>query len=137
MATKSEAFPTKWLKPIDLKGQPCVLEIESAKLESRKFNGKEQTKLVLYFTGTNKDLTVNATNFDSLVEITGESDSDNWKGHTIEVYPSTVEVEGKTVDCIRIRAPEQADMIAAAKAPKLPPAPKAPPKSDMEDEIPF
>jgi hypothetical protein len=137
MVTKSEVFPTKWLKPADLNGQPVALEIASAKLEKIKFNGKEETKLVLYFAGTAKSLTVNATNFDSLVEITGQSNSDNWAGHVIEVYPSTVEVRGETYDCIRARTPAQSDMLAAAKAPNLPPAPKAPPKSAMDDEIPF
>jgi hypothetical protein len=137
MVTRSEVFPSRWLKPADLKGQPCVLEIERAALEAVKFNGKEQTKLALHFAGTSKSLTVNATNFDALVEITGQSDSDNWAGHRIEVYPTTTEVRGETFACLRIRAPEQGDMLAAAKAPKLPPAPKAPPKSDMDDQIPF
>lgn len=137
MVTRSEAFPSRWLKPGDLKGQPCVLEIERAAYEAVKFNGKEQKKPVLYFAGTGKALTVNAMNFDTLVEITGQSDSDDWAGHVIEVFPSTVEVRGETVNCIRIRAPEQGDMLAAAKSPKLPPAPEAPPKGDMDDEIPF
>jgi hypothetical protein len=137
MATKSEVFPTKWLKATDLKGQPVVLEIERAVLETTKFNGKEQTKLVLYFAGTGKGLGVNATIFDQLVEITGESDSDNWPGHVIEAFPTVVEVRGETFDCVRLRAPQQADMLAAAKAPKLPPAPAPVPKGDMDDEIPF
>src|SRR5262249_38184750 len=136
MVTKSEVFLSKWLKPVDLKGQPVVLKIERAVLEGVKFNGKEETKLVLHFASTGKALTINSTNFDSLVEITGQSDSDNWAGHLIEVFPSTVEVRGETYDCIRVRAPEQPDMLTA-KLPKLPPAPKAPPKSDMDDEIPF
>jgi hypothetical protein len=137
MVTKTEAFPSRFLKPADLKGAPCALQIRRAKLEPVKFDGKEQTKLVLYFAGTNKTLTVNATNFDSLVEITGQDDSDNWSDCVIEVYPSTVDVRGEERACIRIRAPEQADMLAAAKAPKLPPAPEPPKKGDMDDEIPF
>jgi hypothetical protein len=137
MVTKSEAFPTKWLKPADLKGQPCVLEIERAVQETVKFNDKDQKKTVLYFAGTGKNLPVNATNWDVIEEITGEPDSDNWAGHVIELFPTTTEVRGETVDCIRIRAPEQGDMLAAAKSPKLPPAPEAPPKGDMDDNIPF
>jgi hypothetical protein len=139
MVTRSEVFPTRWLKPADLKGEPCVLEIKRSKLEQVKFNGKAETKLILAFAGTDKALIVNATNFDSLVEITGQSDSDNWPGHAIEAYPSTVPIHGEEHACIRLRPPEQADMLAAAKAPKLPPAPKAPPKSasDMDDDIPF
>jgi hypothetical protein len=137
MVTKSEAFPTKSLKAADLKGQPCTLRVERAALENLRFNGKEQNKLVLYFAGTGKSLIVNATNFDSLVELTGESDSDNWAGHVVEVYPTTTEVRGETYDCIRIRAPAQSDMLAAAKSPNLPPAPKSAPRSAMDDEIPF
>jgi hypothetical protein len=136
MVTRSQVFPTKWLKAADLEGNPCVLEIERAALEPVKFNGKEQTRLTVHFAGTGKSLTVNATNFDSLVRITGQSDSDNWAGHVIEVFPSTTEVRGETFDCIRIRAPEQADLQLAAK-PKLPPAPKPTPPGDMDDEIPF
>jgi hypothetical protein len=137
MVTKSEAFPTKWLKPPDLKGQPVVLEIKNAVQEAIKFNGKEETKTVLHFAGTGKELPLNATNFDPCVEITGQDDSDNWAGHTIEVFPTTTDLRGETVPAIRIRRPEQADLLAAAKAPKLPPAPAPAPASDLDDNIPF
>jgi hypothetical protein len=136
MVTKSEAFPSRRLRPPDLKGQPCTLEIKNAVQEVVKFNGKEETKTVLHFVGTGKELPLNATNFDSCVEITGEPDSDGWAGHTIEVFPTTTDLRGETVAAIRIRKPEQGDMLAA-KAPKLPPAPVPTPKSDMDDEIPF
>jgi hypothetical protein len=136
MVTKSQAFPTKWLKPGDLNGQPVVLKIERAMQEKLKFRGKEETKLILYFSGTGKSLVVNATNFDLLEEVTGQSDSDNWRGHTIEVYPTTTEVRGETFDCIRIRAPAQKDLLAAT-TPNLPPAPPPAPTGDMDDEIPF
>lgn len=133
MVTRSQAFPTKWLKPADLNGKPCDLEIERAAQETLKFNGKEQIKTALYFVGTGKSLPLNLTNFEKCEEITGQPDSDNWAGHMIEVFPSTVDVHGETRDCIRIRAPAQLDMLAAAKAPKLPPAPKG----DIDDDIPF
>jgi hypothetical protein len=136
MVTRSQAFPTKWLKPGDLNGQSIALKIERAAMETVKFNGKEQEKLVLYFFGTGKSLLMNATNFDSIEKITGQSDSDNWRDHTIEVYPTTVEVRGDTVDCIRVRAPAQKDLLAAT-TPNLPPAPPPAPVGDMDDEIPF
>jgi hypothetical protein len=136
MVTRSRAFPTKWLKPGDLNGQPIALKIERAAMETVKFKGKEQKKLVLYFFGTGKSLLMNATNFDSIEEITGQSDSDNWPNHTIEVYATTTEVEGETKDCIRVRSPAQKDLLGAT-APNLPPAPPPAPASDMDDEIPF
>jgi hypothetical protein len=136
MVTRSVAFPTKWLKPGDLNGQPITLTIERVVLERLVFKGKAQQKLVAYFEGTGKSLTINATNFDSLVEITGEGDSDKWAGHVMEAYPTTCEVDGETFAAIRVRAPEQADLLAA-KAPNLPPAPAPKGVSDMDDEIPF
>jgi hypothetical protein len=105
--------------------------------ETLEFNGKKRTKTILHFVGTGKSLPLNLTNWDTIEEITGQPNSDNWAGHRIEVFPSKVEVQGEEHDCIRIRKPEQSDMIAAAKAPKLPPAPEEPPKGDMDDGIPF
>jgi hypothetical protein len=137
MVTRSEAFPSKWLKAADLKGKPCLLEIKAAKYESVKFNGKAETKLVLEFAGTGKAFICNLTNFQKIEEITGQDDTDNWPGYVIEVYPTTVPVHGEATDCIRIRAPEQKDMQLAAKAPKLPPAPPPTPLGDMDDSIPF
>ena len=63
---------------------------------------------------------------------TGEDDSDQWPGHRIEIYPTTTTMQGKTVDCIRIRPPAQREL------PKVkPPAPKPPVADDVDDEIPF
>jgi hypothetical protein len=46
-------------------------------------------------------------------------------------------VRGEETACIRVRAPAQGDILAAAaKPPDLPPAPE-PPKSDLNDDIPF
>jgi hypothetical protein len=138
MVTRSEAFPSRWLKPADLKGQPCVLEIKDAKYEQVKFgDSKEQQKLVLSFVGTDKTFICNITNFEAIEGITGQPDSDDWAGCVVEAYPTTTEVRGEETDCIRFRAPMQKDMQLAAKAPKLPPAPEAPPKGAMDDGIPF
>ena len=91
----------------DLNGAPLTVTIVSAPLETLKNpEGKEQTKTVLYFRGTKKLLPLNATNWDSVADIAGD-DSDDWAGHKIELYPAKTEMKGKTVDCIRVRAPEQ------------------------------
>jgi hypothetical protein len=138
MVTKSEAFPSRWLKPGDLKGNAYVLKIKGVEQETVKFNGKGQEKNILYFTGTNKGLILNLTNFEQIEKITGQTDTDNWPGHAIEVYPTTTEVRGEETECIRIRAPAQGDILTAtAKPPDLPPAPEPPPKGDLNDAIPF
>jgi hypothetical protein len=133
MATRDEIFPSKYLKAADLKGKPTVVVITSATTEVLKApDGKEATKTVLSFKGTKKTMPLNMTNWDSVADVTGEDDSVLWSGHQIELFPSTTEMKGKTVDCIRIRPPAQREL------PKVkPPAPKPPEADDMDDDIPF
>jgi hypothetical protein len=133
MARKDTVFPSKYLKAADLKGRPVVVTIESAPLETLKNgNGEEQAKTVLHFEGKAKTLPLNLTNWDSVADITGEDDTDNWPSHRIELYPAKTEMKGKTVDCIRIRAPAQREL----PKPKAP-APKPPLADEMDDEVPF
>jgi|SoiMethySBSTD1v2_1073268.scaffolds.fasta_scaffold225255_3 hypothetical protein len=125
---RDDVFPSKYLKCADLNGKPFVLSIASAPLETLKSSdGKEQKKIVLYFLGAKKTLPLNATNFDSAAEICGD-DTDNWPGHKIELYPSRTQMAGKTVDCIRIRAPQSG--LKQKSAPSLAPI-------EDDDETPF
>jgi hypothetical protein len=110
MPTKSELFPSKYLKAEDLKGNPVVLTIKGSDMETLKDpkTGRDQEKLVLSFDRTKKLLPLNMTNFDAVVEVTREENSDRWIGHRIEVYPTTTRLGVKTVACIRIRKPQAA-----------------------------
>src|SRR4051812_9333022 len=101
MAKRDEVFPSKYLKDTDLNGKPIPVTIQSASLETLKtFEGKEQTKTVLYFKGAKKSLPLNATNWDAVAAITGEDDTERWPGHAIEIYPTTTTMQGKPVGCI-------------------------------------
>jgi hypothetical protein len=133
MAKRHEVFPSKYLKASDLNGKPITVVIEAAPLEALKtLDGKEQTKTVLSFKGAKKSLPLNATNWDAVAAATGEDDTDRWPGHAIELFPTTTPMQGKTVDCIRIRAAAQREL------PKVnSPAPKPPVAHDVGDEIPF
>ena len=128
MVTKAEAFPSRFLKAEDLKG-PVVLKVTASSYEKLNgLDGKAKQKVVLSFAKTEKQLALNATNFDSVMDITAEADSDDWVGHKIELYPTTTTLPGKgTVPCIRIRKPGEAPA----------PAPVQPVPPDMDDEIPF
>jgi hypothetical protein len=131
MATRDEMFPSKYLTASDLKGKPITVAIASADSEvltSR--DGKEERKTVLAFKGAKKTLPLNLTNWLSVADITGEDDSDKWPGHAVELYPTTTELKGKPVACVRIRAPAQREL------PK-PPAPKPAVADDVDDEVPF
>jgi hypothetical protein len=120
---REDVFPSKYTKASDLNGKPIVVEIERAPLEVLKNpEGKEQPKTVLYFRGGKKGLPLNVVNWDSVAEICGD-DTDMWPGRKIELYSTKTQMGGKTVDCIRVRAPGD----AAAKT--------ATPPDDMQ--VPF
>jgi hypothetical protein len=117
MVTRQEAFPPRWLQASDFP-KPNVLEIVETNQEAVRGNdGRTVMKLALYFRGQRKALIVNATNFDAISKITGEFDSDNWPGHSIELFANTTEMAGRSMPCIRVRAPGSATKRAApAKA---------------------
>jgi hypothetical protein len=141
MATRDDVFPSPWLKAADLNGKPAVVKIASAGFEKLKNqNGTEQNKLVLTFHNAKKKLPLNLVNFNSVVKITGQDNSDNWGGHPIELYPTQTDVQGELKDCIRIRKPSQSELGLAKAAP---PKPALPPETEftadpeMDDAIPF
>ena len=143
---KEQVFPSKYLKASDLHGEPLTVVIDAAPYEElTALDGKKESKVVLYFKGMKKCFPLNVTNFDSVVEVTGQEDSDGFPGHTLELFPWKTEMHGKMKDCIRIRAPEQPELSASAAA--TTPSKRAkratvaakPPRQDddMDDDIPF
>lgn len=133
MAKRDDVFPSKYLKAADLNGKPIAVTIESAPLETLKNPaGEEQTKTVLHFKKAKKTLPLNRVNWDAVADTTGEDDSENWTGHQIELYPDKTQMAGKTVDCIRVRAPAQRELPKAK-----PPETKPSAAEEMADEIPF
>jgi hypothetical protein len=139
---KSDVFPSKYLTASDLNGEPAVLEIQRAPLETLGNGDRQKSKIVLYFKNAGKALPLNMTNYDSVADCAGTDETNNWPGVRIEVYPDTCKVEGeKIVACLRIRKPGELALGNGAKpaaaAPKLAPLAKSPPGKDMDDEIPF
>jgi hypothetical protein len=135
MAKRDDLFSSKYLKAADLRGKPLVVEIADAPTETFETAGGENRKTVLHFRGGRaKSLPLNMTNWDSVAEIAGD-DTENWPGCHIELFPTTTEMKGKIVDCIRIRPPAQREFAPAA-ARKKPPPPTAA-GGDLDDSIPF
>jgi hypothetical protein len=133
MPTKDDVFPSKYLKVADLNGRPLTLEIKSAPLEVLTTpDGKQESKVVLYFTTTPKKMPLNKTNFEACVDVTGEVDSDNWAGKRVELFTSVTQMAGSERDCIRIRTP----MVRPSTRAKNKPATK-PIAEDLNDEIPL
>ena len=130
MATRSDIFPSKHSKANDLAGKPLEVEIKDAPTETLGSGSDAEKKTVLHFRNGVKPLPLNRTNWDAVAAIAGD-DTDHWAGHRVELYPTTTELKGKVVDCIRIRAPQQKERKPKAR-------PGAPPTDDdMDDDIPF
>jgi hypothetical protein len=135
---KNDVFPSRFLKAGDLNGEPLTLTIASAAYETLKnHKGSEEQKLVVGFRKTKKLLVVNVTNFDAIVDVSGEPDSDDWIGYKIEVYPSEVQVGTEMKPCLRVRAPAQGELPKAKAENKRPVSAKEADDDDMDGDIPF
>lgn len=130
MAKRNEIFPSKYLKASDLAGKPLEVEIKDAPTETLGSGSDAETKTVLYFLNGVKPLPLNMTNWDAVAAIAGD-DTKDWPGHRLELYPTTTELKGKVVDCIRTRAPRRKEQKPKA-GPGVPPA-----DDEMDDDIPF
>lgn len=104
-----EAFPSKWLKAADLQGRNRILEI--SRVEMEEIMDGQEPKPVCYFKGAQKGLVLNKTNAEEIQDITGQSDMDDWRGHSIELYPTYTKFAGKKVDCIRVRRVEEKQTV--------------------------
>ncbi len=124
------AFPSKWLRAVDLRGRDFTLTILRCLEEAVGRGGDELP--VLYFHGAEKGLALNKTNANTIADSLGP-ETDNWIGQKITLYPTKTDFEGKRVDCIRIRDLE----AVAPPAPVEPPAPVDEALPTSEEEIPF
>lgn len=121
----NEIFPGKYLRAADLGNNEPVVTIRGVEMEKI---GNDR-KPIVYFEGKERGVVLNKTNFTSIVTITGEEDSDNWKGYRIKLIVAKVEFQGARVPAIRIEAPPK-----NGSRPAPPPPPVDPPS---DDDIPF
>jgi len=131
MSNYKTAFGS-FLKTEDLQQKACKLVIESVGTEEIEGDHGKEKKLVARFAGKDKGLILNRTNADSIAEISGSEDTDDWAGQAIVLFPDTTKFGGKTVPCMRIRAPHTNGAKAAP-----PPPPPAPVEELTDDDIPF
>jgi hypothetical protein len=128
-----QAFPSKYIKASALEGRTVAVVIDRVEVENVGRN--KDTKPVLYFRGKEKGLVLNRINSKKIAEIAGSSDTEDWSGVQVAIYPTTTEFEGETVECIRIKAaPQRPQGTPSAVAPAPPPPP---PVELTEDDIPF
>jgi hypothetical protein len=126
----SAAFPSTYLKAADLQGRTVPVAIDRVELE--EIGGEH--KPILYFQGKDKGLVLNKTNANNIAAVYGD-DTDDWIGGGIQLFPTMVDFQGRSVEAIRVRvAPRKA---ASAPQPRPAPAPQNGGHADLDDEIPF
>jgi molybdopterin converting factor small subunit len=100
----STAFPSDYLKAGDLGGR--TVRVVMSHVEMKDIG--DDHKPVLYFQGKDKGMVLNKTNANNITALYGD-DTDLWSGREIMLFPAMVDFQGKTVEAIRIRAPQPKD----------------------------
>jgi hypothetical protein len=136
---KAGAAYGNYLKAADLSGRRVTVTFEEVTLEEMKGEGGK--KLVAAFAGKDKKLILNRTNADTITDILGTDETEDWIGKTVVLFPSKTSFQGKRVDCIRIDAVRK-----AANGRQLPPPPPPEPEEPepgaddfqvSDDDVPF
>lgn len=96
-------FPSKYISAIEFQGRDVTLTIAGIKIEELKLRGGgKETKPVLSFKGTKKQMVMNKTNASSIAEMYGPA-AEKWVGCKVTFYPARTQCGRETVDCIRVR----------------------------------
>ena len=131
MPRKQDVIQKKHYRAADYPdGWAQTVEVEMARLE--KFQNDETEKLVVYFKRQKPGLVVGSVVWDQFAEVTGTDESNDWKGHLVELYRDKTPFQGKMVPCIRVRKPGTPPQKSSKK-----PAPKGKPPEQLSDEIGF
>lgn len=96
----NDAFPSKYLRAEDLKDREVAVIIDHVTME--EIGQEKQMKPAIYFRGKQKGVILNKTNATNIATAYG-SDMDNWSGQSVILFPAWVDMQGKTVQAIRIR----------------------------------
>lgn len=87
----------------DLNGKEVTVTI--SRVEAGTLNGssgRKAKKPIVYFEGKEKGLALNSTNCKTVAKLYGNY-TEKWIGKQITLYPTTTEMAGETVECIRVR----------------------------------
>lgn len=125
------AFPKKFVNALDLKGRRVTVTIADVTMQSVGDDDEDQ-KPVVHFKGAEKAMVLNKTNASMIAEIAKSTETADWTGVRIVIYPTKTDFGGKRVDCVRVDYPE-----AVAGAPAPPPPPAAVAQRIDDDSIPF
>ena len=116
---KSDALPGKYLAQGDF-DPPVTAQIDQLVLEDIKDmqTGLTKNKPVIYLRSPHGELDISRgivigpTTWDSIAEITGKEDADDWTGAWVKVYrDANVTFGGKKVGGIRFSGPDEGSVF--------------------------
>jgi hypothetical protein len=122
-----QCYGSKYLAVTDVGKDKRRVKILKVRKEILKSNdGKERAKIILFFSGFDKPMVINATNKNVLVDGLGK-DPGKWIGASVGVFVAPTTFAGKPTKGLRLRVLEhfqvQAQSQPTQSAPKPKPAP--------------
>lgn len=104
MPRGDEVYVSKWLKASDLVDDEMTLTITGSDITTfKERNGDTKQQIYLEFEETEKPLGLNKTNYSVLQSIFRSPETDDWVGKKIVIFVTQTDMQGQTVDCIRIK----------------------------------
>jgi hypothetical protein len=129
----NQVFPGNHLKATDLQGREVTVTIHEIVME--EVGSEQEEKPVVYFLGKQKGLVLNKTNNQTIMDLYG-SESDNWIGQKIVLFPTQTDFGGKQVPCIRVKISAPQQQPSPQSTVQHGPKPAMQPITEA-DEIPF
>jgi hypothetical protein len=112
MATHWKSMTEReYIYAFDLNGRDVVVTISRVVAgELASTGGRKTKKPIVFFEGKEKGFALNSTNAKTIAGLYGNY-VEKWVGQQITIYPTTTQMGGETVECIRIRptAPKSKD----------------------------
>jgi hypothetical protein len=98
-------FNSKYLREYHLEGKEWKLTIDKVErfVEMTLPSGITEYKSVIHFKKGTRPLVLNKTNGNAIAKAVGTNKPSGWPGQQITLYPTTTQLKGKTVPCIRIK----------------------------------
>lgn len=97
----SDIYPSTFLKHTDVPTNGVTVVIAKAEMSELGQGEDKETKLVLSFADTDKQLVVNKTNLKTIVKLHGD-DTDGWIGKPITLVKREVDFAGEATLAIRV-----------------------------------
>lgn len=97
-------FDREFIFSYDLDGRDVTLTIAKVVAgELTGTGGKKTKKPIVFFEGKDRGLGLCKTNAKTIATLYGTSDTREWVGKRITIYPTKTMFGGNEVDCIRVR----------------------------------